>query len=73
MSTHTDEQLLLGTAEVARLLGVHRHTVRRLVGEGVLREIRLTPRSHARFLRSEIIELLESAPVGDPDQPRGSP
>lgn len=73
MSTHTDERLLLGTAEVARLLGVHRHTVRKLVVEGVLREIRLTPRSNARFLRSEIIALLEGARIGDQDQARGSP
>jgi len=58
MSTQIDKPILLGTPAVARLLGVHRHTVKSLVDAGVLREIRLTPGGHPRFLREEILDLL---------------
>jgi excisionase family DNA binding protein len=68
MSNRIEEhQLLIGTPAVARLLGVHRKTVRKLVDDGVLREIRFTPRSHPRFVRSEVVQLLTAGcgRVGD--------
>jgi excisionase family DNA binding protein len=48
---------LVGTSTAAELLGVHRHTVRKLVAYGAVREIRYSPRSQPRYLRSELVQL----------------
>lgn len=55
---------LISKAEAARLLDVDERTVRRLVEQGVLREVQLGPR--AWLVRAELVELVTGGrePVG---------
>jgi excisionase family DNA binding protein len=57
MSTQTAAQVLVSRGEAARLLGVSRETVKRLVARGVLEEIRFTPESHPRFRLKDVLAL----------------
>ncbi len=57
MNTHTASQVLISRGEAARLLGVSRETVRRLVARGILEEIRFTPESHPRFRLRDVLAL----------------
>ena len=54
---NTQTQLLIRTPEACRPLGIHRTTLRQLVRTGALREIRLTPFSHPRYRRDEVVAL----------------
>jgi excisionase family DNA binding protein len=47
---------LISKAEAARLLGVNEKTIRRLVEQGILREVRLGPRGWIR--REELVDLV---------------
>ena len=58
MNTSEQYPELIGTATAARLLGIHRKIVRRLVEDGVLREVRYSPRSNPRYVRGDVLRLL---------------
>jgi excisionase family DNA binding protein len=64
MNTATQESLLVSRSEAARILGVSRATVIRLVKRGTLQEIRLSPVSHPQFRRADLVELVRSAREG---------
>jgi excisionase family DNA binding protein len=57
MRTQTESQVLISRSEAARLLGVSRDTVKRLVARGVLEEVRFTPESHPRFRLRDVLAL----------------
>jgi len=57
MKQQTAAAVLVSRGEAARLLGVSRDTVRRLVARGVLEEIRFTPESHPRFRLRDVLAL----------------
>ena len=57
MTTQTAANVLVSRGEAARLLGVSRDTVKRLVARGVLEEIRFTPESHPRFRLKDVLAL----------------
>jgi excisionase family DNA binding protein len=57
MKPQTAAAVLVSRSETARLLGVSRDTVRRLVARGVLEEIRFTPESHPRFRLRDVLAL----------------
>lgn len=57
MSDQTAAHVLVSRGEAARLLGVSRETVKRLVARGVLEEIRFTPESHPRFRLKDVLAL----------------
>ena len=50
---------LLTTHEVADLLYVHINTVRRWDKRGVLKAVRVGPRRDRRFLRKDVLALLD--------------
>ena len=50
---------LLTTQEVAELLYVNIATVRRWSGKGVLKAVRVGPRRDRRFLRKDVLALLD--------------
>lgn len=54
-----DESLLMTQTEAARLLGVSRNTIVRLVQRGQLSRVRLAPGFRSRVRRAEVIALAE--------------
>jgi excisionase family DNA binding protein len=54
------QPLLLRTAEVARLLGIHANTVRRWANDGSLRSYRVGKRSDRRFRRDDVERALSA-------------
>jgi excisionase family DNA binding protein len=64
MDTTAQESLLVSRSEAARILGVSRATVIRLVQRGTLEEIRLSAVSHPRFRRSDLLALVRAAREG---------
>jgi len=49
--------ILVRFPEAARRLGISRDTVKRLVEQGVLEEVRLTPTSHPRLRLEDVLAL----------------
>jgi len=61
-------KVMLTTADVAHLLGLHPNTVRRWSTKGVLKSYRISPRGDKRFKREDIDDFLkggESASAKD--------
>ena len=53
-----DNEVLLTTSKVARMLGVHSNTVRRWANEGLLPVYRIGPRRDRRVRKSDIDKFL---------------
>ena len=49
-----DSKVMLTTADVARVLGLHTNTVRRWSNKGILKQYRIGPRGDRRFKREDI-------------------
>ena len=51
----------LSTGDVARLLNIHTNTVRRWCRSGMLKSYRVGPRGDRRFVRSDVVRLLQES------------
>ena len=56
---HRAESLLMTQTEAARLLGVSRNTIFRLVQRGEISRVRLAPGSRPRVRRAEVVALAD--------------
>jgi excisionase family DNA binding protein len=63
-SSGTETPALVTKVEAARLLGVSRYTIMRLVERGSLREVFLDSRSAPRLRREDVLGLAR----GEPDE-----
>ena len=52
--------LLVSRPKAAEMLGISRETFKRLVAEGLIEEIKLSPRAHPRFRRADVLHLAKS-------------
>jgi excisionase family DNA binding protein len=55
-------ELMLSSAEAARMLGVHPNTVRGWADKGILKSYRVGPRGDRRFRQSDIESFLSRSP-----------
>ena len=60
--------MLIGRPEAARLLGVSRDTIKRLVARGVLEEFRLAAGMHPRLRREDILALAAGSSGTRPEE-----
>jgi excisionase family DNA binding protein len=58
-STSKNNPRLISLREAARILRVHRETLRRWDNEGKLKAVRVGSRQDRKYLASDIIQLLE--------------
>jgi excisionase family DNA binding protein len=61
---HKSEPLLMTQGDAARLLGVSRNTVVRLVERGVLPTLRLAPGMAPRVRRADVVALADGQESG---------
>ena len=59
-----DSRVMLGTGDVAQLLGIHVNTVRRWSRRGILKSYRIGSRGDRRFRREDIDSFLKEAESG---------
>ena len=65
---------ILGLSQAAKLLSVHRNTLRNWSNNGMIKAYRLGSRGDRRFVLSELLEFLQSrtAKLGDREQDHAS-
>jgi len=54
----TNNNRMMTTSGVAKLLHIHINTVRRWSDEGIIKHYRIGPRGDRRFLRDEVMKVL---------------
>jgi excisionase family DNA binding protein len=59
-----NEPLLVSKPEAARLLGVHRATIARMIQAGTLKPVYLGPKAHPRIRRSDLEALVAGKAAG---------